>query len=109
MIINVHPNPVVNAGADRVMILGYPATLNGEAEGEQITFEWSPDNFINDKTILDPTISPPSDITYTLSAVSAFGCMDDDKTDIKVVAGIFVPTAMMFGKSLFLILLMKGK
>lgn len=93
VIINVHPAPLVNAGADRVMISGYPITLTGSADGEQIVYEWSPGNFIDDISVLTPTISPPADIAYTLSAKSAFGCTNDDTAQVRVVAGIFVPSA----------------
>ena len=93
LIINIHPTPLVNAGPDRVMISGYPIDLKGQAEGEQIVYKWSPNSFINDISILSPTISPPADIAYTLSASSPYGCVNADTAAIKVVAGIFVPTA----------------
>lgn len=93
IIINVHPNPIVNAGPDRVMIAGHPSVLDARAEGEQITYTWAPPDFMNDNSVLDPTVSPPHDIEYTLSVISAFGCTNSDTALVKVVAGIFVPTA----------------
>lgn len=91
--INVHPKPVVNAGPDRIMLVNNPITLSGSADGEQITYSWSPDRFINDVHQLNPAVSPPADITYTLSATSSWGCSNADSMRIKVVADIFVPTA----------------
>lgn len=93
LMINVHPKPIVNAGPDRIMLADNPITLSGTAEGEQITFSWSPDTYINDTGQLNPIVSPPADITYTLSAKSSWGCTNAGSVNIKVVAKIFVPTA----------------
>src|SRR5688572_22772826 len=93
VVIRVHPNPEVDAGPDRFLIAGDSVLLAGLATGEDITFEWSPADFINDVNLLQPTISPPEETWYTLSAESAFGCTNEDKMKVKVVAGIFVPTA----------------
>jgi gliding motility-associated-like protein len=93
LMINIHPKPSVNAGPDRVMLVNDPITLSGSAAGDQIIFSWSPDEYISDTAILDPVVSPPSDITYTLSAHSSWGCTDADNVNVKVVTGIYVPTA----------------
>ncbi|MBS1921035.1 MAG: gliding motility-associated C-terminal domain-containing protein [Bacteroidetes bacterium] len=91
--LNIHPKPEVNAGPDRIMLINKPITLSGMANGEQVTYTWSPDQFISDIHQLNPTVSPPADITYTLTATSSWGCMNADMANIKVVSGIFVPTA----------------
>ncbi|MDP4264260.1 MAG: gliding motility-associated C-terminal domain-containing protein [Bacteroidota bacterium] len=93
VIINVHAKPVVDAGPDRVYIVGYPVTLPGVVAGEEPTYTWSPAISISDINVLNPVVSPPADITYILSAFSSFGCMNEDSVHVKVVAGIFVPTA----------------
>jgi gliding motility-associated-like protein len=93
VIINVHAKPIVNAGPDRILITGSSATLTGKAEGEDIVFSWSPNNYINDITELTPTVSPTGDITYILSARSIHGCTSEDNVLVKVVTGIYVPTA----------------
>ena len=93
LMINVHPKPLVNAGPDRIMLVNNPITLSGTAEGEQITFLWSPDKYIDNTDQLNPVVSPPSDITYTLAATSSWGCFNSGSANVKVVQGIFVPTA----------------
>jgi gliding motility-associated-like protein len=93
IVINVHPNPVVNAGSDRVVLTGGSATLNSTAEGENITHQWSPPTGISDINDLHPVVTPAADTRYTLSATSAYGCTSQDDMLVKVVAGIFVPTA----------------
>jgi gliding motility-associated-like protein len=93
MMINVHPKPLVNAGPDRVMLVNTSATLSGSAEGEQINYSWMPDKYISDTGQLSPVVSPPVNITYILSAQSIWGCSNADSMNIKVVQGIYVPTA----------------
>ncbi len=93
LVINVHPKPDVDAGPDRILITGSPVTLIGKAEGEDLVYSWSPNNFIDDIKAINPTVTPPADIRYYLSAVSSFGCTNEDSVLVKVVAGIFVPNA----------------
>jgi gliding motility-associated-like protein len=93
VVINVHPNPVISAGADRIMLAGDSITLSAKAEGEELTYSWSPDIFMNNAGSLTPVIKPTEDISYTLAAVSKFGCANQDETLVKVVADIFIPNA----------------
>jgi gliding motility-associated-like protein len=93
VLIHVHPKPVVDAGRDRIMLGGRGITLAATAEGEGISYSWTPIDHMNDAGSLNPAVSPPGDIIYKLSAVSAFGCTNEDDVAIKVVAGIFVPNA----------------
>jgi len=93
LIINVHPKPVVDAGYDRVYIKGHPVTLLAVATGENISYNWNPPLYMNDTSLLNPKVSPPTDITYTLFVESSFGCTNEDTTNVKVVGGIFVPNA----------------
>lgn len=93
IIINVHPKPLVDAGPDRVLLTGDKATLKASVTGEDPVYTWSPPFYLSDVTLLNPDASPVMDITYTLSAISSFGCTNDDEVYIKVVNGIYVPTA----------------
>jgi gliding motility-associated-like protein len=93
LIINVHPIPVANAGPDRVYIKGYPVTLTAIASGEDISFTWDPVSYMDDPAMIQPTVTPPEDITYILSVLSAFNCGNKDSVNVKVVDGIYIPTA----------------
>jgi hypothetical protein len=93
LIINVHPIPVANAGPDRVYIKGYPVTLSAVARGEDISFTWDPVLYMDDPALIQPTVTPPEDITYILSVLSAFNCGNKDSVNVRVVDGIYVPTA----------------
>jgi gliding motility-associated-like protein len=91
--IDVHAKPYVNAGADRVTVIGDTVHLSGSVSGEKPTYVWQPPDRLNDATILNPATSPVSDITYTLQGTSAFGCTNSNEVHIKVVKDVFVPSA----------------
>jgi gliding motility-associated-like protein len=91
--VNVHSKPFVNAGPDRIMIAGNIIIIDGKVTGENPVYYWDPPDYLNDFKIEKPSASPVNDITYTLYATSPFGCSNQDAASIKVVKGIFVPTA----------------
>ncbi len=91
--INVHPNPVVSAGPDRVLLAGDSIILKGKADGDRLKYSWTPLLFLSNASTLSPTIIPIQDIQYTLVAESAAGCKNQDETFIKVVADIYIPNA----------------
>jgi len=91
--INVHPKPVISAGPDRFLIAGRQTTLAATAQNGTNVFNWSPPDHLSSNSILTPTSSPTTSITYLLTATSQFGCVNEDQVFVKVVAGIFVPTA----------------
>ena len=93
VIINVHANPAVNAGPDRIEIAGTPVTLLGSVTGEQPRFYWNPTSYLSSDTLITPDASPPSDTYYTLYATSLFGCKNNDIVQVKVVSGIYIPNA----------------
>lgn len=93
VIINVRPKPIVNAGADRTIIAGDSTVLNGNVTAETPSYTWSPAQYLVNASSLTPSATPLFDIQYTLEAVSAYGCTNKDDVVVKVVAGIFVPTA----------------
>jgi gliding motility-associated-like protein len=93
VIINVHSKPIIKAGPDRIVLTGDENKLDGIAEGEEVKYWWSPTEYMKDPASLKPTISPPSDKIYTLSGISAYGCENEDWVFVKVVTGIYVPSA----------------
>jgi gliding motility-associated-like protein len=93
LIINVHPKPAINAGPDRIVINGGHIKMAATITGGNNVFSWSPPDFLSSTSILNPIASPDKDMVYSLAAVSEFGCTNEDQVLVKVVAGIFVPTA----------------
>lgn len=78
--------------------LGDSLVLN--AESSATNFSWSPTDYLNDPTLLNPTSTPTSNIIYTLSA-SAAGCTSIATTEIHVtnVQLSAVPTQILCGGS----------
>lgn len=93
LIINVHSKPLISAGPDRLIISAGTTVLAATANDSNLIFSWSPPDYLNNTTILNPTASPDREMVYSLSAVSQYGCTNTDQVLIKVIAGIFVPTA----------------
>jgi len=93
LIINVHSHPLVQAGVDRILLAGDTIRLSGKVEGENPSWFWNPPDHLDDFTRLDAVADPTVTNNYTLFAESEFGCRSSDMMTIKVVAGIFVPTA----------------
>lgn len=86
--------PLADAGPDKITVAGLPVQLTGTASGQNISFFWTPGQFLNDPLLLQPLSSPLNEIEYTLHVVSADGC--GTATDIVKVFfynDIFIPTA----------------
>jgi gliding motility-associated-like protein len=92
--INVIERPVANAGPDIAIVKNTSVEIPGSATGQNISFSWSPNVFINDILALQPIVTPTHDTTYVLTVMSNEGCgMDEDSVSIFVYQDIYVPTA----------------
>ncbi len=85
--------PKVNAGTDRVMVTGGSVTLNATAVGNGLQYKWLPNTNIESNSVLQPKVSPVTDITYTIQATSADGCVTKDSVLVTVLKGIYIPSA----------------
>jgi gliding motility-associated-like protein len=83
---------IVDAGADIVTIANKNILLRGTIEGDFANYSWSPNEFINSISILNPTINPPTDKKYYLTATAKNGCGTVmDSVAIRIYNGIFIP------------------
>ncbi len=90
--IQVYPQPFVDAGKEKTLIKGAFVILKPTASGDQLSYLWTPDQYIDNDTTLNPRVSPPSDMTYTLTATSAEGCSNTSSVLVKVLNGLYIPT-----------------
>lgn len=90
--LNVNPKPVIDAGTDKNIISGKQTVLTATSNNSGNLFIWSPPDYLDNVTLLNPTASPDRDIYYTIHATSPSGCTNEDQVLVKVVTGIFVPT-----------------
>ena len=87
-------NAVADAGADTKILNGQSTTLNGKVTGDNVTYSWTPIDYLDDATKLNPIATPPSDITYRLTAISNSGCLSStDEVFIKVHPKIVIPNS----------------
>jgi gliding motility-associated-like protein len=91
--INIHPVPVVNAGPDRTVIIGRSTNLDAQAEGEELSWTWTPETFLENPESLKPKVKPTSDQLYTLTATSPWGCTASDQVAVSVIDKFHVPNA----------------
>lgn len=92
ILVNVLNNPTVNAGADKTIIAGQKTVLNGEFMAGNATYLWSPADFLDDPTKLNPIANPTSDITYKLTVQTPCTTISDE-VFIKVYPKIEISNA----------------
>lgn len=92
-IIVVYPQPQVNAGPDRTLIIGGVITIDANAEGNGLKYAWSPTERINNVNVLKPVVSPITETTYTLNVTSDMGCSNSDEVLVKVFEYLVIPNA----------------
>lgn len=88
--IRVLKNANANAGDDKKLLVGQSVVLNGAALGDNVTFSWSPTDYLDDPTKINPVATPPTDITYTLTVQSGCNTSTDD-VFVKVYPKIEIP------------------
>ncbi len=97
VVITVTRQAIVDAPRDTILPVGQPLSLyandiNGVGF---ISWEWLPYYGLNNPLIANPTAILDKDITYTVTARTALGCVATDKIKIQVYRGpeIYVPNA----------------
>ncbi len=90
--VNILKPSSTDAGTDQKIITGQSITLNGKVSGGEITYFWTPSDYLDDPTKLNPVATPPQDIIYTLTAVSNLGCTSSsDDVFVKVYPELVIP------------------
>lgn len=91
--VQIHGNPVVDAGPDRTIFSGDTILLQATVTGESPVYKWTPPDDLSDPLVLTPLAYPARNRLYTLEATTRYGCAGSDEVLVKSAAGIFVPTA----------------
>lgn len=89
--ITVFPVPSITAGPDRFILEGGSGLLLGSGTGNGLTYVWSPSTWLNNATILQPTVTPLDDIMYTLTVTSSDGCVVSDQVYVQVLKNPVIP------------------
>ena len=86
IVVNVFGNPTVDAGANASICLGGNTVLAASTNGGLApnTFSWTNSSSLSNGAILNPTASPTSTTSYTLTVVDARGCTASDFVTVTV-------------------------
>jgi gliding motility-associated-like protein len=87
----VYPNPQVNAGPDLFVLEGGFVVINADAKGDNLTYKWSPPTYLDNDGILEPRLTPLTDVTYRLTVTSRGACAATDDVSVKVLKAPTVP------------------
>ena len=94
--VTIHPLPQVNAGTDQSVPGGQSVNLSATSTIPNINWNWGPSNYLSCTNCASPTSNPLRDITYTVTATTAQGCIASDTVHITVLCSsesIFIPNA----------------
>lgn len=89
MTIIVSPLPLVNAGPDQSVCLGNSTVITGTGA---VTYNWSPATGLSSTSTASPTAAPTTTTTYTLTGISAQGCMNSDQVIVSVGTTPVIPS-----------------
>lgn len=89
----VHPFPIVNAGADRYVLEGDQLELQPQVFGNDLSYLWSPSQYLINPTIPNTVSKPLADIIYTLTVIGRGGCKASDNMTVKVLKTPGIPNA----------------
>lgn len=79
--VTIAPEPVADAGTDQTICAGSSIQLNGSGGG---SYQWDNAGTLNNAAIADPTATPGSNTTYTLTVTDGNNCIDTDDVLITV-------------------------
>lgn len=80
--IDVIPADFATASDDITMCAGTSTSLNATGG---VSYAWSPDMYLDDASIANPTCTPISSTTYYVSVTNAEGCIDVDTVQVDVL------------------------
>jgi gliding motility-associated-like protein len=89
--ITVWPHPSVNAGSEILILDGDSSIINATAIGNQLSYLWQPNIYLNKDTLLNPVITPHQNTWYTITATDIHSCSNSDSLFVKVLMMPKVP------------------
>ncbi|MDD2635584.1 MAG: PKD domain-containing protein [Bacteroidales bacterium] len=84
--VKIHPLPIIKAGADQTIAQGENTTLNATGG---VSYLWSPNEFINNIYLPNPSVNPDDTITYVVLGTDVHGCQEMDSVTIFVKEALF--------------------
>jgi len=92
--ITVIKKPTANAGPDKETVLGFPVALQGSVGGDNINFAWTPNLYLDNPSIEQPTVLPAAAGVYQYQLTVTSGCgVATDSVQVIVYKGVYIPSA----------------
>jgi gliding motility-associated-like protein len=90
--INLKPNPIVNAGPDKTILVGDAVTLNGVGPNGTQSIAWTPvTGILSGANSYTPSVAPTTTTTYTLIVRDFNGCTATDNAVVTVLSYCIKP------------------
>jgi hypothetical protein len=80
-VVTIYANPTVIVGADQTICMGSATTLSATGGS---TYNWSPATGLSSPTVANPSASPTTTTTYTITATDVNGCVATDMVNVMV-------------------------
>jgi len=88
----VYASPRADAGSTVFILSGGEVQLPAVANGENLTYEWTPAKALSNNKVLNPVASPEEDTEYTLTVTAnPSGCQNTAKVLVKVLQVLSPP------------------
>ncbi|MDD2385506.1 MAG: choice-of-anchor L domain-containing protein [Bacteroidales bacterium] len=84
--VKVHPLPIIKAGEDQTIAQGESTHINATGG---VSYLWSPNEFINNTYLPNPSVNPDDTITYIVIGTDVHGCQGMDSVTIFVKEALF--------------------
>ena len=93
MVVTISPGPSVNAGPDRYVVENNSVQLKPSVKGTGLHYLWTPNLYLNNDTLLNPTCTPLTDQQYQFIVTDGMGCSASDDVWVKVLKKLVIPNA----------------
>ena len=92
VVVNLFPLPIVDAGPSYTIPVFSTVTIGGSpTSATGLTFTWTPPFTLDNSGIPNPTASNTVDVTYTVTATDANGCLASDTMQVLIYPEIKIP------------------
>ncbi|MGA0559301.1 gliding motility-associated C-terminal domain-containing protein [Larkinella sp. VNQ87] len=72
------------------VLLGNSITLKPTLQGQAMTYQWTPPDYLSDPAVANPVSTPPVSTTYKLTVSSAGGCQAEKSILVDVLKQMFM-------------------
>ncbi len=94
--VTLAPLPIVNALPDIALGTGNSTNINASGSSDIVSWTWSPATYLSCTDCQSTVTTPRTNITYTITGTTKFGCMATNTVNIKlrcIEGNLFIPSA----------------